>query len=104
GRLDALPMTGDARQAAAGRPASIAVHDDGDVLGNGLGPDCLEQRRLAVSRGHAMVISRSARMTKSPAHGCSGGYLGIGTGEFFHSVGRGGLLSYRGLHAPLGSR
>src|SRR5262245_20398317 len=65
--LDALPVTGDARQAAAGRPAPVAVHDDSDVLGNGLGTDSLEKRRLAVARGHAMVISRNARMTKSPA-------------------------------------
>ena len=30
-RLDAAPMALEARQAALGRPAAVAVHDDGDV-------------------------------------------------------------------------
>src|SRR5207247_255199 len=50
-RLDALAVTGDPRQPAAGRPSPVAVHDDGDVLGNGLGADGFEQRRFAVARG-----------------------------------------------------
>ena len=63
-RLDALAVTGDPRQAAAGRPSPVAVHDDRDVLGNGLGADGFEQRLLAVARGHTMVISRNAQNDK----------------------------------------
>src|SRR5258705_6380198 len=66
-RLDALAVTGDPRQAAAAPPPSVAVPDDGDVLRNALGADCCQQRRLTVARSHATVISRNARMTKSPA-------------------------------------
>src|SRR5258705_3205548 len=42
-RLHALVVSGHARQAAMGRPASVAVHDDGDMLGNRLGANGLEQ-------------------------------------------------------------
>jgi hypothetical protein len=40
-------VAGHARQAPAGRPAPVAVHDDGDVFGNGLGADGIEQLRFA---------------------------------------------------------
>jgi hypothetical protein len=40
-------VPGHARQASAGRPAAITVHDDGDVLGDGLGAHGVEQLGLA---------------------------------------------------------
>ena len=36
-------MPRDARQVAALRPAAVAVHDDGDVLGQALAVDLLQQ-------------------------------------------------------------
>ena len=57
--LDAAAMTFDARQAARGRPAPIAIHDDGDV------PRHSRSRRL---RAAACVPNLSALPRRSNRH------------------------------------
>ena len=39
-------VSGDARQMAVLRPASVAIHDDGEVLGKAFGVDLFEKRRI----------------------------------------------------------
>ena len=62
-RLDAAPMAFDARQAARGGPAAVAVHDDGDVPRHGeASPHRNGRRRFAFDRrqrAHTVMISFS---------------------------------------------
>src|SRR5207245_801012 len=58
-RLHALAMAGHARQAALGRPAPVAVHDDGDVGGHRVRADGLQQRGLGGAGHQKDMISCS---------------------------------------------
>src|SRR2546426_1000847 len=58
-RLHAFAMAGHARQAALGRPAPVAVHDDGDVGGHRVRADGLQQRGLGGDGHQKDMISCS---------------------------------------------